>query len=72
MSLVLPHYRPAPVRDVLLPVLIAAGLLASALGLAPTLARTATGHSVLCTCAHCPGGAACCCRGMNACPSGHL
>jgi hypothetical protein len=70
MSLVLS--RPRPVRSVLLPALILAGLLASALSLAPTVARTASAaaHDAVCSCANCAGGPDCCCLTRRSCPVG--
>lgn len=45
--------------------------LACALSLAPTVAHSmnASTATKVCHCAHCPGGAACCCRTAAACPS---
>ncbi|HVT11263.1 MAG TPA: hypothetical protein VHE55_03275 [Fimbriimonadaceae bacterium] len=46
--------------------------IACSLSLAPTLihsAAPAATHETICHCAHCPGGAACCCRNAaTACP----
>jgi len=58
---------PLPVGRLL--VLVAAFLFASAVSLAPTIVRTAAAasHSEVCKCAHCPGGAACCCRQSGKC-----
>ena len=74
MSLVLPASRPLPTRPLALLALTVGLTFASALGLAPTLARAAAAatHAATCHCAHCPGGAKCCCRPGGprlACPS---
>ena len=70
MSLVLSRRQPAPVRGLLLPILILMSLFASALSVAPTLAGAtgSTADKAVCTCAHCPGGAKCCCRAKLSCP----
>lgn len=62
----------APRNAALFIVVAVAFWLAAGIGLAPTLARSAssTGHESVCKCAHCPGGAACCCQGNGACPVG--
>ena len=46
-------------------------LLASGVSQAPTIARIATirASSQVCTCAHCPGGAQCCCHSATHCPT---
>jgi hypothetical protein len=56
--------RPTPIRIGPVIFIMIAFWLASAASLAPTLARTshAAGHEQICHCAHCPGGANCCCR----------
>jgi hypothetical protein len=58
---------PAPLRIWPLLVLCFAFWLASAVSMAPTLARSASGKSVVCKCAHCKGGLACCCRLAGRC-----
>jgi hypothetical protein len=60
---------PAPLRIGPVLILIIALCLASAVSLAPTLARTArpASHSEVCKCAHCPGGLAGCCRSGSKC-----
>ena len=67
MSLVLAQPRPVPIRSLLL----LTALLTSTLGIAPTLAHTTgeAAHKAVCTCAHCPGGARCCCHGKHFCPN---
>ncbi|MGV3614309.1 MAG: hypothetical protein ACO1SV_03135 [Fimbriimonas sp.] len=63
MSLAYSLRRPAPIRGLLLPLLVLGGMLASALSLAPTLTASTVANTkpVVCTCASCPGGANCCC-----------
>ena len=64
MSLVLRTPRPLPTRGLLL----ATAMLASTLSLAPTLApaiahaASSATQKAVCSCAHCPGGAKCCCQ----------
>jgi hypothetical protein len=67
MSLVLRAPQPVSIRGLLL----FTALLTSTLGIAPTLAQTASNaaHKTVCTCAHCPGGARCCCHGKHLCPN---
>jgi len=71
MNYALTLRHPVPVRSGLLLTLCIAFWLAAALSFAPTLRRTAgiASHSEICKCAHCPGGAACCCRTSLACPN---
>ena len=71
MNYALPLSHPAPFRVGIVLILTIAYLLASAVSLAPTLSRTAgaPSHSEVCHCAHCPGGALCCCRAAGKCPS---
>jgi hypothetical protein len=64
--------RAAPVRGVLLPLLIVAATLASALSLAPAATRVASAvaHDAVCSCANCAGGPECCCLTQRTCPVG--
>jgi hypothetical protein len=69
MSYALTMSPPAPLR--IWPMLLCLALmLASAVSLTPTLERTegASSHSQVCRCAHCSGGATCCCRHTGKCP----
>lgn len=61
--------RPAPHRVALILALMIVGMLANALSHAPSIARLALRHSPpnVCHCAHCPGGAKCCCQATNHC-----
>jgi len=72
-------FRPqSPIRiGLVLMLSVTLWLATLAVSLAPTVARTAriaspagdSDHSAVCHCAHCPGGAACCCRQSLKCPS---
>lgn len=44
--------------------------LALAAGQAPVLSRLAAPPAIVCHCAHCPGGAKCCCCAHSACALG--
>ena len=59
-------------RNALLAILSAVCLLAFATSSAPTVVRSIapTSHASVCKCAHCPGGAACCCTKKARCPGG--
>lgn len=47
-------------------------LFASAMSLGPAEVRGEAGApTTVCHCAHCPGGAACCCRGLAPCAIHH-
>jgi hypothetical protein len=66
----LPHTVPLRIRILLL--LTIAYSFTSAVSLAPTFGRTIAAaslatHSQVCKCAHCSGGAACCCRLAGKC-----
>ena len=70
-------FRPqSPIRIGLVLILSVILWLATlAVSLAPTVAHSVgiatagdSGHSAVCHCAHCPGGAACCCRQSLKCP----
>lgn len=72
--MMLTFHSPAPHRMALVLTLTALGLLASSLSQAPSIGRMAASwmHSTICKCAHCPGGAACCCHSLlhsSSCPS---
>ncbi len=61
------------IRMALVTALTAIFLFASAMRLGPAVAQSAAPGSpaALCHCAHCPGGAACCCHGLASCAIHH-
>jgi len=62
-----PCAMPIPGRDTLVIILSLICWLAWSVSLAPTAARSARAgtSAAICNCAHCPGGAACCCAGCS-------